>query len=177
MRISARITSAELASLMEKMPRYDDYRSDDEAAAAERSYRRALGLLLKECGHRLLTITEQDSTAIGPDQEAKIDALIERIGVIFRRLDREGEVCLVGHCDNTIHELEELDTRLILVAEKALELVRRLESATPTVKWFKSEADLLGRDLSDFSEMAEERNYLLGLGWESELSWPGRESL
>jgi hypothetical protein len=177
MKSSARISFFEMTTLMEKMPSYSSYNSDDHAAEAERTFRRALGIMLKECGDRLLTITEKRSQVLNADEETKVDALIDRIGMIFRRLDREGDVCLVGHCDNTIHELEELDTRLILVIEKATELVRKLESGIPANTWFKSEADLLSRDLSAFSEMTEERNYLLGLGWESELSWTGREAL
>ena len=177
MSTSARISFSEMTGLMEKMPRYTSYRTDDRAAAAERSFRRALGLMLKECGDHLLTIADRQSQLLNSDQETKIDGLVERIGMIFRRLDREGEVCLVGHCDNTINELEELDTRLILVIEKATEMVRKLESGIPSSIWFKTEADRLSHDLSTFSEMTEERNYLLGLGWESEFTWPRRESL
>ena len=177
MKPSAKISFFEMTHLMEKMPSYADYRSDDQAADAERTFRRALGVMLKECGDHLRTIAEKKSQILSEDQESKVDSLIDRIGMIFRRLDREGDVCLVGHCDNTINELEELDTRLILVIEKATELVRKLESGIPASTWFKSEADRLSRDLSAFSEMTEERNYLLGLGWESEFSWTGRKSL
>jgi hypothetical protein len=52
--------------------------------------------------------------------------------------------------------------------EEAMNLVRDLETEIPAASWFKTEADRLTRDLVDFSEMTEERNYLLGLGWESE---------
>ncbi len=177
MSTSAKISFSEMTGLMEKMPRYTSYQTDDRAADAERSFRRALGLMLKECGSHLLTIAEKNSQLLSSEQEGQLDGLVERIGMIFRRLDREGDVCLIGHCDNTINELEELDTRLILVIEKATEMVRNLESGIPANMWFKSEANLLSRDLSAFSEMTEERNYLLGLGWESEFTWPGRESL
>ena len=174
---SAKISFSEMTALMERMPQYTNYRTDDRAIKAERTFRRALGAVLKECGNHLLTIAEGKSQLLNSDQEAKIDALVDRIGMIFRRLDREGEVCLVGHCENTINELEELDTRLILVIEKATEMVRRLESEIPSTTWFKTEAERLSRDLSAFSEMTEERNYLLGLGWESEFTWPRRKSL
>jgi len=177
MRSSARISIHQMTALMEKMPSYGDYRSDEQAAEAERTFRRALGVMLKECGDHLLNVADQRSQALNAEEEGKVDALIDRIGMIFRRLDREGDVCLVGNCDNTIHELEEIDLRLILVIEKATEMVRNLESGTQTNHWFQTEAERLSRDLSSFSEMTEERNYLLGLGWESEFSWPGRESL
>ena len=171
---SAQISCSEMTFLMEKMPEYSHYRSDEEAALAERGYRRALGLMLKECGDHLLNVVEKKSQILETDQERLIDALIDRIGMIFRRLDREGNVCLVGDCNATIAELEELDVRLILMIEEAITLVRSLGSDIPASSWFKNEAGRLTRDLANFSEMTEERNYLLGLGWESEFTYGGQ---
>jgi len=168
--IAASISFSEMTTLMAKMPVYSNYRTTEEAAEAERIFRRAMGNLLKECGHHLLTIAEKKSQILDGDMEQTIDALIERIGAIFRRLDREGLVCLVGDCQSTINELELLDTRLILLIEEAMNLVRELESDVPAASWFAREASRLSRGLADFSEMTEERNYLLGLGWESEFS-------
>jgi hypothetical protein len=105
-----------------------------------------------------------------------IDILIDKISAIFRRLDREGTVCLVGDCEATIAELEEIDIRLILLVEEALRLVYILTRGVPSQRWFQNEANLLARDLHAFSEATEERNYLLGLGWESEFIWRGGES-
>ncbi len=168
--MAASISFSEMTNLMEKMPTYADYRTADDAATAERVFRRAMGYLLKECGHHLLTIAEKKSQILNSEMEQTIDLLIERITLIFRRLDREGLVCLVGNCEATIIELEELDTRLIVMIEEALSLVRELETDVPAASWFKTEADLLSADLAAFSEMTEERNYLLGLGWESEFA-------
>ncbi len=172
---AASISFSEMTTLMEKMPIYTNYRSEDDAAAAERVFRRAMGLMLKECGHYLLTIAEKKSTILNSEMEHTIDSLIERIGLIFRRLDREGLVCLVGDCESTISELEELDTRLILMIEESMSLVRELETDIPASSWFKTEADRLSRDLAYFSEMTEERNYLLGLGWESEFAYKEKQ--
>lgn len=168
---AASISFSEMTTLMAKMPTYANYRSESEAAAAERVFRRAMGHLLKECGHHLLGVAEKKSQILSAEMENTIDSLIERIGMIFRRLDREGLVCLVGDCEATINELEELDTRLILMIEEAMNLVRDLETEIPAASWFKTEANRLTRDLADFSEMTEERNYLLGLGWESEFTY------
>ncbi|MCP4290865.1 MAG: hypothetical protein GY780_03405 [bacterium] len=170
---SAQISCSEMTFLMEKMPEYSHYRSTKEASQAEKLYRRALGLMLKECGDHLLTVVEKKSQLLETQQEHLIDALIDRIGLIFRRLDREGNVCLVGHCSSTIAELEELDTRLLLLIEESMALVRGLGSDIPASSWFKNEAQRLHRDLADFGEMTEERNYLLGLGWESEFTYGG----
>ncbi|MCP4573847.1 MAG: hypothetical protein GY838_15930 [bacterium] len=173
---TAHLSTPAMIDLMERMPVYCTYRGEDEAAAAEKDFRHALGGMLKDCGDRLLNVAERKGNLLGAEQNATIDELIDRIGAIFRRLDREGIVCLVGDCHATIAELEELDTRLILLVEEAAQLVRALEGGVPSSAWFKDEAGRLSRDLQSFSEMAEERNYLLGLGWESEFTWPGRTS-
>ncbi len=168
---AAQISCPEMSFLMEKTPEYATYLSEDNAIQAERSYRRALGLVLKECGDRLLTTLESRSQILDSDHARKIEALVDRIGLIFRRLDREGHVCLVGDRHATIMELEELDMKLILMIEEAMTLVRGLGTDIPASSWFENEAGRLNRDLASFSEMAEERNYLLGLGWESEFTY------
>ncbi len=173
--IAAHLSFSEMTTLMAKMPIYATYCSDDEAASAERVFRRAMGLLLKDCGHHLLNVAEKKSQILSSDMEHTIDSLIERIGLIFRRLDREGLVCLVSDCEATISELEELDIRLILMIEETMNLVRHLETDVPAASWFKTDADRLTRGLADFSDMTEERNYLLGLGWESEFTYKEKE--
>lgn len=173
---AATISFAEMTSLMEKMPVYASYLTEEEAAEAERVFRRALGLMLKECGHHLLNVVEKKSQLMSQDHEKMIDSLIDRIGVIFRRLDREGLVSLVGDCTRTINELEELDSRLILLIEETTGLVRNLGSDVPAADWFKTDANRLSNDLASFSEMTEERNYLLGLGWESEFALTGKDT-
>ena len=176
MGIAASVSCSQMTCLMDKIPTYSDYRSLDEAADAERIFRHALGIMLKDCGEHLLNVAENRGQLLSMDQQLMIDVLIDRIGSIFRRLDREGVVCLVGDCQATIAELEELDTRLILLIEEALNTVRHLETEVPAASWFNNEACRLSQDLATFSEMTEERNYLLGLGWESEFTWPGRST-
>ena len=163
-----------MTSLLAKMPCYAAYRTADEAAEAERIYRRALGAVLRDCGDHLMRVLERRTPVLSGEQQRKVGSLVERIAEIFRRLDREGAICLVGDSAATIDELEKLDTRLILMVEEALILARNLGPAAPTAAWFKTDAARLSEDLDSFSEMAEERNYLLGLGWESEFAWPGR---
>jgi len=167
---AASVSFPEMTTLMEKIPDYREYRSTKEAAAKEREFRHALGLLLKECGEYLLNVAEKKNQLMNTEMQVMIDGLVDRIGVIFRRLDREGLVCIIGDHDTTIGELEELDVRLMLLVEEAMELVHRLETGVPAASWFKAEASILSQDLAAFSEVTEERNYLLGLGWESEFS-------
>ena len=167
----ASLSFPEMSNLMSKMPTYSRYCSAAEAAEAERIFRHAMGMLLKECGEHLLGIAENKSQILSTEMEQRIDDLIDRISLIFRRLDREGDVSLIGKCASTIAELEALDIRLILMIEEAMNLVRNLETEVPAASWFQTDADRLTIDLACFSEMAEERNYLLGLGWESEFQW------
>jgi len=167
---AASVSFPEMIFLMEKLPDYREYRTAAEAAAMEREFRHALGKVLKDCGEYLLNVAEKKAQILNTDMQGMIDNLVDRIGVIFRRLDREGLVCLVGDYDTTIGELEELDIRLMLLVEEAMSLVNRLESGVPAASWFNSEATILSQDLVTFSEVTEERNYLLGLGWESEFA-------
>lgn len=169
----ASLNFPEMSNLMAKMPTYSRYCSAAEAAEAERVFRQAMGFLMKECGEHLLGIAENKAQILSSEMEHRIDDLIDRISLIFRRLDREGTVSLVGNSAATIAELEALDIRLILMIEEAMNLVRNLGTEVPAASWFKTDADQLTIDLACFSEMAEERNYLLGLGWESEFQWTG----
>jgi hypothetical protein len=167
----ASVSFPEMSNLMSKMPTYSSYCSEAQAAEAERIFRHAMGFMLKECGEHLLGIAENKSHFLNIEMEQRIDDLIDRISRIFRRLDREGTVTLIGDSAATIAELEALDIRLILLIEEAMNLVRNLETEVPAASWFQADADRLTVDLACFSEMAEERNYLLGLGWESEFQW------
>jgi hypothetical protein len=169
----ASLSFPEMSNLMAKMPTYSRYRTAAEAAEAERVFRHALGFMLKECGEHLLCIAETKPQFLSGEMEQMIDRLVDRISQIFRRLDREGVVSLVGDSAATIAELEDLDTRLILMIEEAMNLVRNLETEVPAASWFQTDADRLNLGLACFSEMAEERNYLLGLGWESEFQRTG----
>ena len=171
---TARVSFPAMTVLMGRMPRYAAYLTEAEAAAAERIFRHALGAVLHDCRSHLVAVLERKSQILSSDQEHLIEGLVERISRIFRRLDREGRVCLVGDCLTTIAELEALDLQLILMVEDALSLARNLIPDVPAAAWFKHDAGRLCTELDTFSEMAEERNYLLGLGWESEFTWPGR---
>jgi hypothetical protein len=171
---AASISPPELSYLIEQMPQYRRYRSRRDALASEQQFRQALGRLLKDCGDHLLTVAERHPQILGDDQLTTIDKLVDAIGLIFRRLDRDGLVTLVENAEATIAELEELDTRLILLVEEALGLTRQLAEDLPASAWFLRQAPCLLHDLAEFSRTTEERNFLLGLGWESEFTWPRR---
>jgi hypothetical protein len=171
---AAHLGFPELIFLLKRLPSYRSYRTLPAAVETERSFRQALGHLLKEFSDQLLAVSERQPRILSAEQQETVDILISDIAMIYRRLDREGAVCLIGDCETTIAELEELDRRLILLVEEALRLIHGLRRGIPASRWFKREAGLLARDLTAFSEAAEERNYLLGLGWESEFTWQRR---
>lgn len=165
---AASLNFAAMGPLMQKMPTYTRYTSLAHAVVDERVFRRALGSHLKQCGDRLLSVVEKKAQIMSTDMEQTIDVLVGRIGDIFRRLDREGVVALVGHSAKTIAEIEQIDTRLVLLIEESLALVHNLGTDVPAAAWFKTDATRLARSLIEFNKLTEERNYLLGLGWESE---------
>ncbi len=167
---AASVSLNEMTTLMEHLPHYDAYRSGRRAVDAERDFRRSLGSLLKECGDYLLTVAETRAQVLSGEQEEIIDLLVDHISSIFRRLDREGQVAIAGDPRETVPELEELDGRLLLLAEHALILTRSLDEQAPSEQWFRHQAVMLSQDLADLSQTAEERNFLLGLGWESEFA-------
>jgi len=176
MNTAASLSFKEMSFLLQQIPSYRTYRTPEEAEEAEGIFRRALGLMLKDCGDELLSVAERRANILTREEHAQIDELIDRIGAIFARLDREGAICLVGECDTTIAELEEIDARLVLLVEEAIASVYALIGSADSTQWFQSQAPLLNRDLWAFGEAAEQRNHLLGLGWESEFVWPHRRS-
>jgi hypothetical protein len=167
---SASVSVHEMTSLMQHLPRYEGYDSGRRAVLSERDFRRSLGGLLKECGDHLLTVAERRAQLLSDEQEEIIDLLVDHISSIFRRLDREGHVAIAGDPAETVPELEDLDGRLLLLAEHALTLTRTLNEQTPPDHWFRHQAVLLSQELAELSRTTEERNYLLGLGWESEFA-------
>lgn len=166
---AATLGLAPLASLIDELPRYRTYVSRRCAMHGERTFRLAMGRLLKACGDQLLSVAERQPQLITTDQSQTIDGLIEGIGAILRRLNRQGEIHLAGDRSDTIAELEELDLRLILLLEDAYALVARLDNGLAAAGWFEHDAERLTRGLAEFETATEERNFLLGLGWESEL--------
>jgi len=160
---TATVAYTRLAHVIQRMPSYSCYGSSLRAAAEERAWRLALGRQLKECGDRLLKVVEMQPEIITDEQHDTIDSLVDEIGAIFQRLNRQGQVCLgLGDAD-TVAELEEHDLRLILLIEEAHALVSALARDSRSSSWFGREAQRLSRDLDAIAAVAEERNFLLGL--------------
>jgi hypothetical protein len=161
---TATVAYTRLAHVIQRMPSYDCYGSALRAAAEERAWRLALGRQLKECGDRLLRVVELQPEIITDEQHDTIDSLVDDISAIFQRLNRQGRVSLgLGDAD-TVLELEEHDLRLILLIEEAHALVLALARDARSSSWFGREALRLSRDLEAIGAVAEERNFLLGLG-------------
>lgn len=167
---AASVSLHQMTVLMAHLPHYAAYGAGGRAVAAERGFRRSLGYLLKECGDHLLRVAETRAQLLTGEQDEIIDRLVDHISSIFRRLDREGLIAIAGDPAETVPELEALDNRLLQLAEAALTLTRTLDERHPADSWFRDEAGRLGRHLAELSRTAEERNYLLGLGWESEFA-------
>lgn len=171
---AASVSRQEMTVLITHLPHYPAYASRGQAVDAERSFRRSLGGLLKDCGNHLLQVAENQALTMSAEQETIIDLLIDHISAIMRRLDREGIVQIAGDPDQTVPELQELDNRLLHLAELALTLTLTLDDRHLASDWFREQAVALSQSLAELSRTTEERNFLLGLGWESEFSGPRR---
>ncbi len=163
---AATLGPAPLTPVYDRLPRYEMYRSRRRARIAERDFRVAMGRLLKRCGDHLLGVVERQPQLITSEQSAIVDHLVEEIGSILRRLNRQGEIALSA---NAALDLEEVDLRLLALLEQLCGLASRLTDGLAAEEWFREDAGLLWQGLNDFEAAAEERNFLLGLGWESEL--------
>jgi len=171
---AASVSRHEITVLMVHLPQYQAYTSGGRAVNAERGFRRSLGGLLRDCGNHLLLVAERQAQALCSDQEEIIDLLVDHISSILRRLDREGVVKIAGDPRRTVPELQALDNRLLQLAEQALTLTRTLSDRDLSSAWFRNQAVALSQSLAELSHTAEERNFLLGLGWESEFARPQR---
>jgi hypothetical protein len=164
---TATVSFTRLATVIQRMPAYACYGSGRLAAAAERTWRLALGRQLKNCGDRLLRVVESQPELITDEQHGTIDRLIDDISEIFHRLNRSGPVSLRCGDAGVVAELEDLDLRLIVLLEETDALVAALVRDARASSWFGREAERLSRGLAAFGATAEERNLLLGLGWET----------
>lgn len=165
---AATISPARVVKLLDAAPRYRFYWEGPSAQESEKSYRLEIGSLLKECAERLLHVSEADSPLLTREQHESVEDLVEEIGEIFKLLNRQGTIGLIGDISRTVPALERQDLTLYMILERVWMRTEDLAGLPADSVGFLAEASALRRDLADFVDAAEERNRLLGLGWESE---------
>ncbi len=165
---AATLSPIRVVRLLDAAPCYRFYWEGSSAVEGEKSYRLEIGVLLKECAERLLYISESDSAMLSRDQHDAVDELVEEIGEIFKLLNRKGNIRLIGEVSRTVPALERQDMVLYMLLERIWSRIDEMSCLQADSVGFLAEAASLRRDISDFVDAAEERNRLLGLGWESE---------
>lgn len=163
---SATVSLTWMTTLFEALPHYDLYGSRHAANAHETAFRLALGQLLQNMGQRLLDMVEARSAALGEGQYEIIDMLADDVGNCLKLLNRTGTIHLADEPDETIYELNSIDTKLMLLLEHLWGSSDKLITGDGLL--FGDLAHDLAAYLQIFLELAEHRNSLLGLGWESE---------
>jgi len=157
-----------MAGIFLTLPHYQYYDRRDTAVRTEGSYRLALAAMLREIAGMLLAAMQQRQHELGQQKYEILDTLVENLETLVKVLHRQGAVRLRGDPAETIPELRLLDTELILYLEEAWRLAGRLLGPDIGDRTFRETAGTFMSLLAGLAEAAEQRNQLLGLGWESE---------
>lgn len=163
---AASISSPRLTGLYEALPYYPGYFRRHAANADETEFRLEVGRQLQDLGQRMVDGAESRPHLLSPEQHDVIEALAEDIGTVLRLLNRTGTIRFVDEPEIAIPQLRETDSQLIILLERLWDLIEVLFVDDTSV--FALVADEMATCLAMFLELAEERNRLLGLGWESE---------
>jgi len=164
---AARITSGNLTRIFLALPEYDTYEDDDLAQQDEVSLRRALGEALRLIGDRLMLVGESRDVNPDPQKLEIIDMLVDEIGGTLKVLNRSGAIQLQGERRDAITALETVDMQLMMLLEQMEQAVVDLLCDDAAI--FPMSVRDLSVFLDAFLDLVEERNRLLGMGWESEM--------
>ncbi len=165
---AATITPSQMTRIFLSLPQYHFYGHNSTAVKNEQMFRLSLGTMLQEIAERLLTTSELRSTTMNQHQLESLEGLVEDIGALITHLNRKGAIQLSGSLTQTIDELRDLDNRLIMLLEQAWHLSLVVLKPECSSEKFDEGGHYLTLTLEAFAETAENRNQLLGLGWESE---------
>lgn len=166
---AATLTQSWMMELFEALPHYYGYHRRTRANHDEATFRLALGQRLQDLGQRLLDGVEARPHLLSPEQHELVDMIADDITTVLKLLNRTGVIELDGDPATVIAELQSVDAELMLLLESlwrdgAAMFRGECEDFDPA---FRS----LAACLEAFLRLAEERNRLLGLGWESEFGW------
>ena len=175
---AATITPSQMTRIFLSMPQYHFYGHDKTAVKHEHVFRLSLAQMLQEIAERLLNTSELRGTSMSEDRHAAISGAVEDIGTLISHLNRRGRVGIVGSLTETIDELRDLDNKLIMLLEQTWHMSMVVLKPECPAERFEEGSHYLSLMLRAFADTAEERNRLLGLGWESEFGMspmPGRD--
>lgn len=163
---AATTTTPLMNRILLSLPDYGIYESQADAMNEEILFREALSLLLQEMAGRLMSAAEQGPRTRSMEHQSLIEDGVEDLAVLVTHLERSGTLRLAGPVRSTGRELRCLDHKLIMLLEHAWKAVAGVLQEDPEIATKAGEK--LDVILQAFAELAESRNQLLGLGWESE---------
>jgi len=172
---AATITQSWMLELFDALPHYYGYHRRMNANHDEAAFRLALGQRLQDLGQRLLDGAEARAHLLSEEQHHVVELLTDDITTVLKLLNRSGAIELDGDPETVIPELQAVDAELMLLLEHLWRNADALFSHDGPV--FDAACATLAASLEAFLRLAEERNSLLGLGWESEFGWQPRTRL
>ena len=177
MAATATLTSAGLTPIYETLPSYETYAMHYNAETAESRFRQALASVMRDLCDRMLCFAETEGPILAPQKTEIIDLLVDEIGESLKVMNRRGQIRIPADTDD-IECLESIDRQLIMVLEHMSASIESLLCDDPAL--FPITASDLTIYINSYSELIEERNRILGMGWESEIRMglycdPGRD--
>lgn len=165
---AATITPIQMTRIFLSLPQYHFYGHNKTAVKHEHMFRLSLAQMLQEIAERLLNTSELRGAAMSHDHHEALEEAVEDIGALIAHLNRRGQVRIGGSLTETIDELRDLDNKLIMLLEQTWHMSMMVLRPECSCERFDEGAHYLSLMLQAFADTAEERNGLLGLGWESE---------
>ena len=124
--------------------------------------------MLQDCAQRLVDFSESQTRCLSNDQLLILENCIDGMHTVYERLYRQGEIRIKTPA--TIESLKQLDNNIIMTLEFVWENISRMMKIIDDKKLFNKTSTIINKTLCALADTTEERNRLLGLGWESELT-------
>jgi len=163
---AATLTRTWMLELFDALPHYYGYHRRMNANHDEAAFRLALGQRLQDLGQRLLDGAEARAHLLSEEQHHVVELVTDDITTVLKLLNRSGAIELAGDPQLVIPELQAVDAELMLLLEHLWANGEEIFSHEGPV--FDAACRSVAACLESFLRLAEERNRLLGLGWESE---------
>lgn len=165
----ARINPSIMSDVLFAMPAYKSYWKPDCADEEEGFYRLTLGTMLKDSAQCLVNLIENPAHILSSGQKTSIENNINMMRGVFEQLHRQGEIQIDNDSKSAIKNLELLDNHTIMLLETVWADVISCLKTVGNKKRFIKVSSSMEKTLQKLAFVTEERNHLLGLGWESEI--------
>ena len=169
---AASLDPARMTGILLSLPAYRQYGHRRRAARQEGHFRRALARMVQEIAANLNAARRLHSPALDPEREELLETIAGHLAALVKVMARRGAVRLKGDPREVVPHLRLLDSELIMYLEEAWRLSRRFLRPELGAEDVRDLAGNFFALLAALADTAEQRNQLLGLGWESEFGIP-----